>query len=89
MYKLDNGSFPSTEQGLQSLVEPPTIGKLPRKWKAGGYLEKRKIPKDPWENEYIYLAPGNHGSFDLMSYGDDGELGGENKDKDINNWELD
>ncbi|MFC1867509.1 type II secretion system major pseudopilin GspG [Thermodesulfobacteriota bacterium] len=88
LYKLDSGSYPSTEQGLQALVEPPTVGKLPRKWREGGYLQKGKAPKDPWKNDYIYLSPGLHGDFDIMSYGDDGEPGGEEKDKDVNNWEL-
>ena len=88
MYKLDNGSYPSTEQGLQALVEPPTTGVLPRKWREGGYLKKGKVPKDPWKNEYVYISPGLHGDFDLMSYGDDGEPGGEGKDKDVNNWEI-
>lgn len=88
LYKLDNGSYPTTEQGLQALVEAPSVGKLPRKWREGGYLEKNNVPKDPWANEYIYLSPGLHGAFDIMSYGDDGEQGGEGKDMDINNWEL-
>jgi len=89
LYKLDNGSYPSTEQGLQALVEAPTVGRLPRKWRDGGYLEKSKVPKDPWGNDYIYLSPGLHSDLDLMSYGDDGEQGGEDKDADINNWEMD
>ena len=88
LYKLDNGYYPTTEQGLQALVEPPTAGQLPKAWREGGYLEKGKIPKDPWENEYVYLSPGIYGDFDLMSYGADGEPGGEGKDQDINNWEL-
>ena len=88
LYKLDNGTYPSTEQGLQALVEPPTTGVLPRKWREGGYLQKGKVPKDPWKNEYIYISPGLHSDFDLMSYGDDGEPGGEGKDKDVNNWEI-
>lgn len=88
LYKLDNGSYPSTEQGLQALVEPPTVGKLPRKWREGGYLERSKVPKDPWGNDYIYLCPGLHGEIDLSSYGDDGEPGGEGKDADVNNWEM-
>ena len=88
LYRLDNGSYPSTEQGLQALVEPPTVGKLPRKWRKDGYLEKGKVPKDPWGNDYIYLSPGIHSDFDLISYGDDGEQGGEGKDEDINNWEI-
>jgi general secretion pathway protein G len=62
---------------------------LARKWREGGYLEKSSVPSDPWDNEYIYLSPGLHGQFDLMSYGADGEQGGEGSDADINNWELD
>ncbi len=88
MYRLDNGSYPSTEQGLQALVEPPSVGKLPAKWKKGGYLEKRKVPKDPWGNEFVYLCPGVNGDFDLSSYAKDGEAGGEDDGKDINNWEI-
>jgi general secretion pathway protein G len=88
LYKLHNGIYPSTEQGLQALVEPPTSGVLPRKWQEGGYLKRGKVPKDPWGNEYIYISPGLHDDYDLMSYGADGEPGGEGKDKDVNNWEL-
>ena len=88
LYKLDNGSYPSTEQGLQALVEPPTTGVLPRKWREGGYLKKGKVPKDPWKHDYVYLSPGLHSDFDISSYGDDGEPGGEGKDQDVNNWEL-
>ncbi|MGD2126882.1 MAG: type II secretion system major pseudopilin GspG [Desulfobacteraceae bacterium] len=88
LYKLDNGRYPSTEQGLQSLVEPPTVGVLARKWREGGYLEKGKVPKDPWGTDYIYLSPGLHGDLDITSYGADGQPGGEGDDKDINNWEM-
>ena len=88
IYKLDNGSYPSTEQGLQALVEAPTAGNLPKNWRKGGYLEKGKVPKDPWKNDYIYISPGSHGDFDLSSLGADGEPGGEEFDKDINNWEI-
>lgn len=88
LYRLDNGSYPTTEQGLQALVEPPSAGKLASAWREGGYLEKGRVPKDPWDNEYVYLCPGIHGDFDLVSYGADGETGGEGKDMDINNWEL-
>lgn len=87
-YKLDNGSYPTTEQGLQALVEPPAVGNLAKKWKEGGYLEKGKVPKDPWDNDFIYIAPGLHSDFDLMSYGSDGEPGGEGHGADINNWEI-
>jgi general secretion pathway protein G len=88
LYKLDNGTYPSTEQGLQALVEPPAVGQLPRKWKEGGYLEKRQVPKDPWGYDYVYLSPGLHGEYDLSSYGADGVQGGEGKDADINSWEV-
>ena len=88
MYKLDNGEYPSTEQGLQALVEAPTIGQLPKRWREGGYMEKGRIPKDPWDDDYVYLSPGLHGDFDLMSYGSDGQPGGDGNNADINNWEL-
>lgn len=88
LYKLDNGQYPSTEQGLQALVEPPSVGRLAKKWRTGGYLEKGKVPLDPWDNEFVYISPGLHSDFDLMSYGPDGEPGGEELDADINNWEL-
>jgi general secretion pathway protein G len=88
LYKLDNGNYPTTEQGLQALVETPAVGQLPRAWREGGYLEKGKVPKDPWGNEYVYLYPGIHADFDLISYGADGEPGGEGNDEDINNWEV-
>jgi len=89
MYKLDNGVYPSTEQGLAALVEKPETGVTPKKWSEGGYLEKRKVPKDPWGNEFVYIAPGVQGDFDLISYGKDGVPGGEGQDdQDINNWEI-
>ncbi len=88
LYKLDNGSYPTTEQGLQSLVEAPEVGELAESWREGGYLDKGRIPKDPWGNEYIYLSPGTQGDFDLISYGADGEPGGEGKNKDITNWYI-
>ena len=87
LYKLDSGNYPSTEQGLQALIQQPTSGTLPRHWKEGGYLEKGKIPKDAWGRDYIYVSPGGHGEYDLSSLGADGEVGGEGKDKDINSWE--
>lgn len=88
LYKLDNGFYPTTEQGLQALVEPPSVGQLPKNWRQGGYLEKGKVPKDPWGNDYVYVCPGLHGDFDLSSYGADGQPGGEGENADINNWEL-
>jgi len=88
LYKLDNGVYPGTEQGLQALVEQPDAGVLPKKWRKGGYLEKGKVPKDPWGNEYIFLSPGTSGDYDIISYGADGVPGGEDENKDINNWEI-
>jgi general secretion pathway protein G len=85
-YKLDNGDYPTTEQGLEALVEKPSIGKIPKKYPEKGYLPK--IPKDPWENDYVYISPGEHGDFDLISYGSDGEEGGEGKDADVRSWEI-
>jgi len=87
LYKLDNGIYPSTEQGLQALIEAPAVGELPRAWRKGGYLEKGKVPKDPWGHEYVYLSPGLHDDFDLVSYGADGQPGGEDQNKDVNSWE--
>ena len=87
LYKLDNGSYPSTEQGLQALVEQPSAGNIPKNWRKGGYLEKGKVPQDPWGNEFVYLSPGIHDDFDLISYGADGSSGGEEKNADVNSWE--
>lgn len=88
LYKLDNGFYPDTEQGLQALVEMPETGNVPKNWKSGGYLEKGKLPRDPWGNEFIYLSPGVHGEYDIVSYGADGVQGGEDKNADINSWEI-
>jgi general secretion pathway protein G len=88
LYKLDNGFYPSTEQGLQALIEQPESAPMPKKWRKGGYLEKNKVPKDPWGNEFIYLSPGVHGDFDIVSFGADGTSGGEDEGKDINSWEI-
>ncbi|HEX8961012.1 MAG TPA: type II secretion system major pseudopilin GspG, partial [Geobacteraceae bacterium] len=80
--------YPTTEQGLQALVEKPTVGQIPKSYRAEGYLESKKLPKDPWGNDYLYLSPGEHGDYDLCSYGSDGVKGGEGKDADICNWDL-
>ncbi|MDY6842629.1 MAG: type II secretion system major pseudopilin GspG [Thermodesulfobacteriota bacterium] len=90
LYYLDNGFYPTTEQGLMALVEIPTIGKIPSHWKEGGYLEKGKVPKDPWGNSYIYISPGVYDTdgYDIESYGSDGEDGGEGKNSDIESWNL-
>jgi general secretion pathway protein G len=88
LYKLDNGVYPSTEQGLTALIEQPETGIIPKKWRKGGYLEKGKVPKDPWGNDFIYVSPGVHDDYDIISYGADGVPGGEDENKDINSWEV-
>ncbi len=88
LYRLDNGMYPGTEQGLQALVAQPETGTLAKKWRKGGYLEKNRVPKDPWGNEYIYLCPGVNDDYDIISYGADGVSGGEDKNKDINSWDI-
>jgi general secretion pathway protein G len=88
LYKLDNGNYPSTEQGLNALVARPTVGVIPKNYKEGGYLEKKQLPKDGWGNDYLYVSPGEHGDYDLFSYGSDGAKGGEGKNSDISNWET-
>ena len=84
LYKLDNGRYPTTEQGLQALVEKPTSEPGPGNWKSGGYLEK--MPKDPWGRDYLYLNPGIKREIDVMSYGADGQQGGEGFDADLGSW---
>lgn len=89
LFRLDNAFYPSTDQGLRALVEKPTIGRIPQKWREGGYLEKGNLPEDPWGNDYLYLSPGvQNREFDLWSYGADGEEGGEGEDGDVTNWKT-
>jgi general secretion pathway protein G len=86
LYRLDNFTYPSTEQGLEALVQKPSGDPVPRRWKAGGYLER--LPKDPWGGEYQYLHPGVRGSIDIYSLGADGQPEGEGVGADIGNWNL-
>jgi len=86
LFKLDNGFYPTTEQSLDALVKKPETGHIPTRYRDGGYL--KKIPADPWGNPYVYLCPGTSGDYDLISYGPDGESGGDGKNADIRNWEL-
>lgn len=86
LYKLDNGVYPTTEQGLDALVKKPDTTPLALKWKDGGYLSR--VPQDPWGRPYRYLCPGEHGDFDVYSFGADGEPGGEGKDADVQSWNL-
>lgn len=84
LYRLDVGSYPSTDQGLESLTEKPADAPS---WKEGGYL--KKLPNDPWGSPYNYLNPGVHGTVDVFSYGADGADGGDGANADIGNWTTD
>jgi general secretion pathway protein G len=84
LYKLDNFSYPSTDQGLAALRSKPSGQPEPANWKAGGYIEQ--LPKDPWNRDYEYMSPGEHGEMDIWSLGRDGKPGGEGPDSDIGNW---
>ena len=87
LYKLDNGNYPTTEQGLQALVEAPTVGTQAKNWRQGGYLEKGKVPKDPWDNDFDLPLSRHARGLRFSSRGADGEPGGEGKNKDINSWD--
>lgn len=88
LFKMDSGFYPETQQGLEALTTKPETGRVPAKYREGGYLEQKKIPLDPWGNPYIYVAPGIHGDYDLISLGSDGKEGGSGKDADITNWDM-
>ena len=83
LYRLDNQQFPSAEQGLSSLVAKPTVGAVPGNWKP--YLDK--LPNDPWGRPYQYMNPGLKGEVDVLSFGADGQAGGDGKNADIGSWE--
>lgn len=84
MFRLDNSRYPTSEQGLLALVQQPTDPSI-RNWKPGGYL--KRVSKDPWENDYVYVYPGTHNNeYDLYSLGADGQPGGEGVNADIGNW---
>jgi len=84
-YRLDNFAYPSSEQGIDALVNKPADPNI-KNWKAGGYLER--VPNDPWGNPYLYLNPGSQGEIDIYTLGRDGRPGGEGIDADIGNWNL-
>ena len=88
-YKLDNGFYPATDQGLEALIKKPEAGRIPAKWREGGYLKPARVPKDPWDHAYQYFSPGNEGrEYEIISYGADGEPGGEGKSADIESWKI-
>ncbi|MFC3907602.1 GspG family T2SS major pseudopilin variant LspG [Legionella dresdenensis] len=84
LYKLDNGFYPSTDQGLMALVEKPDSTPTPHNWKQ--YL--KSLPKDPWGRDYLYLNPGEHGETDVFTLGADGQTGGNGIDAEIGNWDA-
>jgi general secretion pathway protein G len=84
LYRLDNGRYPSTEQGLQALATRPQTAPVPNNWKQ--YVEK--LPRDPWGYPYNYLNPGVRGEIDVFSLGADGQPGGTGQDADIGSWDL-
>jgi len=86
MYRLDNHVYPSTQQGLEALVKKPSGMPAAKNWNKDGYL--KRLPVDPWDNPYQYLAPGSQGPFDLYSLGADGKEGGSENAADIGNWDL-
>lgn len=88
LFKMDNGFYPSTGQGLVSLISKPSTGQIPKNYREGGYLEKNRIVDDPWGNPYVYISPGTQGDYDIISYGADGAPGGEKYDADITNWDI-
>ncbi len=89
MYKMDNGMYPTTMQGLKALIKKPTIPPIPKHYRKGGYLDTNEIPKDPWGNPYIYRSPGENGRpYEIISLGADGKEGGEGVNADIKSWEL-
>jgi general secretion pathway protein G len=87
IYRLDNYVYPTTDQGLEALINKPTSSPEPPNWKQGGYI--KKLSKDPWGNEYLYLNPGEHGETDIYSLGADGAPGGDGANKDIGSWDQD
>lgn len=86
IYRMDNGRYPTTAQGLEALVKRPTLAPLPRLWSSLGYL--KAMPNDPWGTAYQYASPGTRSNqgYDLYSFGADGQAGGEGLDADIGNW---
>ena len=85
LYRLDNGFYPATDQGLAALVQKPASAPVPNNWKQGGYLER--LPKDPWGSDYQYLNPGVKGEIDVFSLGADRTRGGDGSGADIGNWD--
>lgn len=88
-YYLDNGTYPTQEQGLEALVSKPQVAPVPKDYPSGGYLKKPKVPLDPWGNEFLYLVPGpDDARYEIISYGSDGKPGGDGDAADISSVNL-
>lgn len=89
VYRTEQGRLPTQEQGLEALVARPTSGPIPEAYPEDGYLESRRLPRDPWKNDFVYLVPGRDGeAFEIITYGADGEPGGEGEEADISSSDL-
>lgn len=85
LYRIDNFTFPTSEQGLDALVNKPTLSPVPRNWKTGGYLDQMQL--DPWDRPYLYMSPGEGHDFDIYTLGADGVTGGEGPNADLSIWD--
>ncbi|HRX15385.1 MAG: type II secretion system major pseudopilin GspG [Spirochaetes bacterium] len=88
LYMMDNGTYPTTDQGLAALIEAPTSEPVPNNYKTGGYIQSSSVPKDPWKNDFIYVSPGEEGRpYEIICLGADNQEGGEGVNADITSWE--
>ena len=89
LYRMDNGRYPTSEQGLKALLEAPRVPPLPKNYSEDGYLKKPSQLQDPWKNDYVYLIPGRRNQrYEILTYGADGEPGGEGEAADLSSAEL-
>lgn len=85
LYRIDNFTFPTSDQGLDALVTKPTLAPVPRNWKSGGYLEQMQL--DPWDRPYLYMSPGEGHDYDIYTLGADGVSGGDGPNADLSVWD--
>jgi len=89
LYRMEQGCLPTQEQGLSALCVEPVVRPMPENYPEEGYLGSRNLPRDPWKNDYVYLVPGSDGEpYEILSYGADGEPGGEGEQADISSLDL-
>jgi general secretion pathway protein G len=87
-FRLDVGRYPTTEEGLNSLVSPPHDPAAAARWRRGGYLQRPALPNDPWGRPYVYMHPGSVNEYDLLTFGADGQPGGDEFNADISIWDI-